>query len=214
MNNQLLPTTYFGPVSWYRQLHRAGRVVIDAGEPWVKQTFRNRCTIATAAGTQTLTVPVVHTGRVGTPVKEIRISDHGNWRHLHWQAISSAYGHSPFFQFYEDDLRPFFFENRWEYLFDFNFEIMQKMCELLDINAPSLPQHYSLPQPAPCPHREGRIDGQCSCPPPPCEGSVQVGGGCRVRPYWQVFQQKHGFLPDLSILDLLCCMGNEAIYYL
>lgn len=193
MNYKLLPTTYFGPVSWYRQLHQTGRVVIDAAEPWVKQTFRNRCTIATAAGTQTLTVPVVHTGRVGTPVKEIRISDHGNWRHLHWQAISSAYGHSPFFQFYEDDLRPFFFENRWQYLFDFNFEIIQKMCELLDIYAPTAPTSSGAERAA---------------------TSSGAEGGTRVRPYWQVFQQKHGFLPDLSILDLLCCMGNEAIFYL
>ena len=201
MHYKLLPTTYFGPVSWYRQLHQTGRVVIDADEPWVKQTFRNRCTIATAAGTQTLTVPVVHTGRVGTPVKEIRISDHGNWRHLHWQAISSAYGHSPFFQFYEDDLRPFFFENRWQYLFDFNFEIIQKMCELLDINAPASPNPS-----------EGRGDANelFVSTPLPLEGL----GEAVVRPYWQVFQQKHGFLPDLSILDLLCCMGNEAIFYL
>ena len=208
MHYKLLPTTYFGPVSWYRQLHQAGRVVINADEPWVKQTFRNRCTIATAAGTQTLTVPVVHTGRTGIPVKDIRISDHGNWRHLHWQAISSAYGHSPFFQFYEDDLRPFFFESRWEYLFDFNFEIMQKMCELLDISAPASPNPS-----------KGRGDANelPGCSPLPLEGLGEAGTAGvvdRVRPYWQVFQQKHGFLPDLSILDLLCCMGNEAIFYL
>ena len=206
MHYKLLPTTYFGPVSWYRQLHQAGRVVINADEPWVKQTFRNRCTIATAAGTQTLTVPVVHTGRTGIPVKDIRISDHGNWRHLHWQAISSAYGHSPFFQFYEDDLRPFFFESRWEYLFDFNFEIMQKMCELLDISA------TASPNPS-----KGRGDANelPGCSPLLLEGLGEAAGTVgRVRPYWQVFQQKHGFLPDLSILDLLCCMGNEAIFYL
>ena len=213
MHYKLLPTTYFGPVSWYRQLHQTGRVVIDADEPWVKQTFRNRCTIATAAGTQTLTVPVVHTGRVGTPVKEIRISDHGNWRHLHWQAISSAYGHSPFFQFYEDDLRPFFFENRWQYLFDFNFEIIQKMCELLDINAPA------SPDPTASPNLHPALTGRGGATALPVNSPLPVRAGCRlgeavVRPYWQVFQQKHGFLPDLSILDLLCCMGNEAIFYL
>ena len=208
MNNQLLPTTYFGPVSWYRQFHQTGRVVIDADEPWVKQTFRNRCTIATAAGTQTLTVPVVHTGRVGTPVKEIRISDHGNWRHLHWNALKSAYGESPFFEYYEDDLRPFFLPD-WEFLFDFNEAIRQKMCELLDIQPRVSPTTQFLPPAAVASHptlHDFRDAIQPKHPAPDPHFTP--------RPYYQVYRQKHGFLPNLSILDLLMNMGPESIFYL
>ena len=102
----LLSTTYFGPVQWYQQLHRAENVKIERWENFQKQTFRNRCLIAAANGVQALTVPVKHGDTM--LIKDLRISDHGNWRHLHWNAIQSAYGKSPFFDYYEDDLRPFF----------------------------------------------------------------------------------------------------------
>ena len=126
----LLSTTYFGPVQWYQKLYRADEVQIERWESFQKQTYRNRCLIATTQGTQALTVPVERDN--SQLIKDIRISDHGNWRHLHWNALQSAYGESPFFDYYQDDIRPFF-EKHWEYLFDFNEEIRQKMCELIDI---------------------------------------------------------------------------------
>ena len=125
----LLSTTYFGPIQWYQKLYRAEKVLIERCESFQKQTYRNRCLIATTNGIQALTVPVERT--VNT-IKDLRVSDHGNWRHLHWNALKSAYGESPFFDYYQDDIRPFF-EQRWDYLFDFNEAIRAKMCELLDI---------------------------------------------------------------------------------
>ena len=123
----LLSTTYFGPVQWYQKLYRYDHVLIEAHESFQKQTYRNRCIIATAQGVQALTVPVISECRVDS-VEFALISDHGNWRHQHWQAITSAYGDSPFFEYYEDDLRPFFFERKWERLLDFNEDIRRKMC--------------------------------------------------------------------------------------
>ena len=102
----LLSTTYFGPVQWYQKLYRAELVEIEQWESFQKQTYRNRCLIATTQGVQALTVPIV---RGESPlIKDIRISDHGNWRHLHWNALQSAYGDSPFFDYFQDDIRPFF----------------------------------------------------------------------------------------------------------
>ena len=125
MGTVLLSTTYFGPVQWYQKLHRAEDVQIEQWESFQKQTYRNRCLIATTQGIQALTVP---TERGGSPlIKDTRISDHGNWRHLHWNALQSAYGESPFFEYYQDDIRPFF-EQRWDYLLDFNEAIRTKMC--------------------------------------------------------------------------------------
>lgn len=186
----VLNTTFFGPVSWYEQLARATEpVYIEAHENFQKQTTRTRCRIATANGVQTLSVPVSGSGSI----RGIRISDHNKWRHLHWQALSSAYGSSPFFEFYADDIQPFF-EKNWEYLFDFNLEITHKMCELLDIHPDlRLTEQY-----------EGNRERTSSLP---IEGE---GTGERVS-YYQVFQRRHGFLPDLSILDLLFNMGPEAI---
>jgi len=203
--NVLLSTTYFGPIQWYQKLYRADEAWIEQHESFQKQTYRNRCVIATTQGTQVLTVPVERTGS-SLDIKDIRISDHGNWRHLHWNALQSAYGDSPFFMYYEDDLRPFFTQ-RWDYLLDFNEAIREKLCELLDIQ-PSVRYSESFNTPAsmlPCTYdfRES-INPKHPAPDPDFE----------PRRYYQVYDAKHGFLPNLSIIDLLFNMGPEAIFYL
>ena len=106
MTTALLSSTYFGPVQWYQKLCRYDRVLIEHCDAYQKQTYRNRCLIATTQGVQALTVPVVHSRDAQQDREVIKISDHGNWRHLHWQALQTAYGDSPFFEYYEDDLRP------------------------------------------------------------------------------------------------------------
>ncbi len=208
--NALLSTTYFGPVQWYQKLYRAEHVQIERYESFQKQTFRNRCLIATTQGVQALTVPVV---RGESPlITEVRISDHGNWRHLHWNALQTAYGDSPFFEYYEDDLRPFF-EPQWEFLFDYNEAIRRKMCELLDIQ-PRI--GYTEQYVAPCSNlseSEGIIN-MCDYrdviqPKHPGEDT-----DFEAQPYYQVYRQKHGFLPNLSVLDLLMNMGPEGIFML
>ena len=90
----LLSTTYFGPVQWYQKLYRSDEAIIEACENFQKQTFRNRCIIATTQGVQALTIPVTR-GNDST-IRDVRISDHGNWRHLHWNALQSAYGEESF----------------------------------------------------------------------------------------------------------------------
>ena len=187
-----LTTTYFGNVAWYWELvHAKQPVYIEACENYVKQTMRNRCVIATANGTQTLSVPVESARSAeqkgAMTIRDVRISDHNNWRHQHWQALSSAYGSSPFFEFYADDIAPFF-EKKWDFLFDYNMEIMHKMCELIDISPDiRLTETYD------------------SSPVSPSGSST---------PYYQVFKSRHGFIPNLSILDLLFNMGPESLVWL
>ena len=208
----LLSSTYFGPVQWYQKLARAEEVAIEQFDTYQKQTYRNRCLIATANGVQALTVPVEHEADSspsidGTQPVAIRISDHGNWRHQHWQALTSAYGDSPFFQYYVDDLRPFFTE-RWELLSDYNEAIRKKMCELLDIQPNVMfTQQYQDPNTA---KNNGFIDyREVIRPKHPLSDEA-----FSPRRYYQVYEQRHGFLPNLSILDLLCNMGPESIFYL
>ena len=197
----LLSTTYFGPVQWYQKLHRADVVQIEKWESFIKQTYRNRCLIATTNGIQILTVPIV---RNESPlIKDIRISDHGNWRHLHWNALQSAYGESPFFEYYQDDIRPFF-EKRWDYLLDYNEAICQKMCELIDIQ-PSI-QYSSDFVAEPNNVSDYRIAINPKHPVPDADFTP--------KPYYQVYSSKHGFLSNLSVLDLLFNMGPEGIFYL
>ena len=204
--NVLLSTTYFGPIQWYQKLYRADEAWIERCESFQKQTYRNRCIIATTQGTQALTVPIVG-GEYH--IKDLRISDHGNWRHLHWNALKSAYGDSPFFMYYEDDLRPFF-EQRWDYLLDFNEAIREKMCELLDIQPTVHYTNHYLPSL----NREVQVEGL-----PDFRESIQPKHPApdpdfEPRRYYQVYEAKHGFLPNLSIVDLLFNMGPEAILYL
>ena len=199
--NVLLSSTYFGPVQWYQKLYRAEVSMIEQYDSFIKQTYRNRCVIATANGTQALTVPVERDGSM--LMKDIRISDHGNWRHVHWNAISSAYGDSPFFEYYADDLRPFF-EERWERLLDFNMAITRKMCELLDIR-PDIRLTASYEK-AGCLGEDFR---EIIHPKHP-----GMDADFLPRPYYQVFGQRYGFLPNLSVLDLLFNMGPESIFYL
>ena len=201
MSKALLSTTYFGPVQWYQKLYRHEEVAIETAEHFVKQTYRNRCLIATANGTQALTVPVEHADGQAF-IRDIRLSDHGNWRHLHWNALVSAYGESPFFEYYADDIRPFF-EKRWDYLIDFNLDITRTMCELLDIEPNvSLTEHYE-------PETEAIDFREVIRPKKPLPDP-----DFHPKSYYQVYSDRTGFQPNLSILDLLFNMGNEAVFYL
>ena len=197
----LLSTTYFGPIQWYQKLYRAEHVEIEQWESFQKQTYRNRCLIATANGVQALTVPVEHGD--SPLIKDIRLSDHGNWRHLHWNALQSAYGESPFFEYYQDDIRPFF-ERHWTFLLDFNEEIRQKMCELIDIQPNVSYTEGFIPEESPLTSYRTAISPK----------HPQDDPDFQPKRYYQVYDQKHGFLPNLSILDLLFNMGPESIFLL
>lgn len=199
-NSCLLSSTYFGPIQWYQKLNRYDTCFIEQHESFVKQTYRNRCVIATANGAQALTIPTVHGDSM--QMKDIRISDHANWRHVHWNALASAYGESPFFEFYQDDIRPFY-EKRWEFLFDFNMEIMEKMTELLDLRPTTrVTKEYEKS----VSHADFRDAIRPKHPLPDADFTPKR--------YYQVYEHRLGFLPNMSILDLLFNEGNEAIFYL
>lgn len=214
MTEVLLQTTYFGPIQWYQKLNRYDCCLIEQYDSYQKQTFRNRCIIATANGKQALTVPVEHTDDKPL-VKDLRISDHNQWRRIHWNALQSAYSESPFFEYYADDIHPFFVK-KYTFLVDFNEEIRQKICELIDIQplveyTTSFLSSYPKPQ--------GGHDSASDVLYHDYRNVIhakhpQPDADFQAKEYWQVFQHKHGFLPNLSILDLLFCMGPESVFYL
>lgn len=213
MSTALLQTTYFGPIQWYQKLYRYDHCLIEQYDSYQKQTYRNRCVIATANGPQALTVPVEGTNEKCL-VKDLRISDHNNWRRIHWNALLSAYSESPFFDYYADDIHPFF-EKKYDFLIDFNEAIRQKVCELMDIH-PNVEytQSFLSPltsSPSPIPHHPSPlIDFRevINAKHPLADADFQP------QRYWQVFEGKHGFQANLSILDLLFNMGPESIFYL
>ena len=202
MSTALLQTTYFGPIQWYQKLNRYDRCLIEQYDSYQKQTYRNRCVIATANGLQALTVPVEGTGEKCV-VRDLRISDHNQWWRVHWNALLSAYNESPFFDYYADDIRPFF-EKKYEFLIDFNEAICQKVCELIDIQ-PNIERTTDY---------QRQTDNMDDYRAVINAKHPLVDSDFHPRRYWQVFEGKHGFQANLSILDLLFNLGPESIFYL
>ena len=219
MTTALLQTTYFGPIQWYQKLYRYSHCLIEQYDSFQKQTYRNRCVIATANGVQALTVPVEHETlnikHETLKIKDIRISDHNQWRRVHWNALQSAYSESPFFEYYVDDLHPFF-EQKYEYLLDFNEAIRQKVCELIDIHpqVDYTTEYIRDESDRPISHSSSLISHFIDYRSMISAKHPQPDAEFTPKEYWQVFQHKHGFLPNLSILDLLFNMGPESIFYL
>ena len=200
MQDTLLCSAYLPPVSFFTAIKSGGDVLIEQYDNYCKQTFRNRCVIATAGGRQTLTIPVVKSDSPKQLMKDVRISDHGEWHRQHWNALESAYMNSPFFMYYQDDFRPFF-EKKIEFLIDFNTELTRLILKLAGIEKNlKLTESYSKPN-------DGTIDLRRMVEPGINEPAEQ-------RPYWQVFRQKYGFQANLSAVDLLFNMGPEFPLYL
>lgn len=201
MQSVYLSSAYLGPVQQYCKLYQYVDVRIEATENYLKQTFRNRCTIAAANGALSLSIPIEKPDTLKCLTKDIRVSDHGNWRHLHWNALISAYNMSPFFEYYEDDFAPFY-QKKYDFLFDFNEELRQLICSLLDIQ-PTITY-------TDCYELEVVNDfREIIRPKHPGEDPTFY-----PKPYYQVFQNKFGFQPNLSIVDLLFNMGPESLLVL
>lgn len=217
MSQALLSSTYFGPIQWYQKLRRYDKISVEAHDNFIKQTYRNRCVIAATGGALTLTVPVEHmTGGCATDgqaspgkclMRDVRISDHCNWRRMHWNALASAYGESPFFDYYADDIRPFF-ERKRTFLYDFNMEICLKMCELIGIEPVMEPTGGYVPA------GDARLDDTDDFRDVIRPKHPLPDHGFTPKRYYQVYERKHGFISNLSILDLLFNMGNESVLYL
>ena len=204
MGTIILPTTYLGNLLYYTHLIQDNSI-IDVHSHYAKQTYTNRCTILSTNGPQDLTIPVVKP-KDKTPIKDIRISTHDNWQQLHWRTIQSAYNSTPFFEYFCDDYAPFY-EKKWDFLLDFNLEIQQKTLELLNfINIPiTLSDSYIEPQNFNTKDLREVIN--------PKKFDVSLYNNLST-PYYQIFDSKFGFTPNLSIIDLLFNMGNESRIYL
>ena len=206
MKTIYLSSAYLAPVEYYSKLKAYDKIYIEQHDHYVKQTYRNRCNIAGPEGVLSLSVPIIRPDTPKCAMKDIRISDHGNWRHLHWNAIESAYNNTPFFEYYKDDLRPFY-ENKYTFLADFNEELRCKICELMDISpvVEDTASYHTDFLPDEADYREVIH---------PKKDYTEVDKDFLPKPYYQVFESRHGFLPNLSIIDLLFNMGPESVLVL
>ena len=206
----LLTSAYLAPIHYYTKLFSGERIVEERADHYVKQTYRNRCIIAADDGPLALTIPVVTeaTGTSQTCMRDIRISEHGTWRRQHWRAIVSAYDRSAFFEYYADDFLAVF--NRdYRFLVDFNEALQHLVLDLLEYHPDVCVNNgpYLDTEALRLTSKEPVHDFRQSIRP---KLPYDTDPAFHPVPYFQVFGLRHGFLPNLSIIDLLFNMGPES----
>ena len=196
----LLSTAYFAPVHFYARFIRHPEVYIEQFEHFNKQTYRNRAIISGGNGLISLVVPVIKGRGPKVLIKDLQLSYDMNWQRNQWQTIVSAYNSSPYFEYYKDELQPFF-DKEYKFLLDFNGQIHATICDFLEIeNTTKLtPDFEEVP--------EGTLNLRDVISP---KNKTLADTAFKAATYTQVFTQKFGFLPNLSILDLLFNEGPNA----
>ena len=196
----LLSTTYFGPVHYYSRIVKHSPVYIEQFEHFNKQTYRNRCVILGANDQVSLVVPVVKGRGPKILIKDLKISYDVNWQRNQWQTIISAYNSSPYFEYYQDEIQHFF-EKNWKFLLDLNLSIHDKICDFLEIeNKAILTEDFEKVP-------ENILNFRETISP---KNKTQTDQYFQPVKYTQVFSEKFGFVPNLSILDLLFNEGPNS----
>lgn len=167
-----------------------------------KQTYRNRAHICTDRGLHVLSIPIAHTGnKSGRQLyQNVKVDNSYPWQRQHWRTLETAYRTSPFFEYYEDDIRPLYMVEQ-EYLMAFNLKTIETICQCLQIQIPSQKTSEYIRNPK-------EMDDYRFL------ASAKTKLSFEDTEYVQVFGDRHGFIPNLSILDLLFNLGPESVTYL
>ena len=203
-DNIIFSTAYFPPINYFKLLINAKEVFIEQHENFVKQTYRNRCKILAANGEMSLIVPIEKDSGNKIKIRDVKIDYATNWQKQHLKSIESAYRNSPFYEFYIDDFIPLF-EKRHKFLFDFNLEITLKLFEEFDIDKKLNFNKEFEKEP------NNYIDYRNKIHPKKQSKELEL---LTETSYYQTFNDKFSFFPNLSSIDLLFNLGPEATLYL
>ena len=188
---------YAGNLMYYSSILKAEKVTIDLFENFHKQSFRNRCSIASPNGILNLIIPINRKSK--STIKEVKIDDSQNWRKIHWKSLESSYRSSPYFEFYEDGFHSIFFKQNCNYLFEFNQLIFQEVLKALKVEIKVTFTDSYIP-------KNNTIHDFRTLIHPKIQSDNQL----KELKYHQVFQEKQKFIPNLSVLDLLFNEGPLA----
>lgn len=195
MNTAVIELPYLPNVIWFRNFLKHENISIEQQENFVKSTFRNRCEIAGANGRQKLSIPIVGGRDHHQLYKNVRIDNSVPWQKVHWQSIRSAYGNSPFFEFYNERFYPFYVKE-FEFLFEFNHQLLKTLLNILKTEKVFALTSVFEKQP------ENVIDIRR-------EKEVEI-----TKRYYQPFEERNGFLSNLSVIDVIFNLGPQAKEYL
>jgi hypothetical protein len=205
-NKILLETQFFPPIDCFATMQQYPSVIFEKNDYFQKGTYRNRCQIATAQGVQTLSVPLKKGKNQHQLITDVQISNDVNWQRPLWRTLQTAYGNAPYWEHYAPVFEPFFVK-KYDFLFDYNHEIILTLFKLLKFDKRiniSFTETYEAPFTDGTSRysREG-ADFRNQCTPKSDVNNAQR--------YPQVFEDRHGFIPNLSILDLLFCCGKQSL---
>ncbi|TBN04707.1 hypothetical protein EYD45_05445 [Hyunsoonleella flava] len=196
----LIHPTYFPNIAHFSAIAQSEQTTFELADSFVKQTYRNRCYIYGANGKLSLTIPVIYSQKNRQLYKDVKIFNAEKWQLQHWKSLESAYRTSPFFEFYEDELRPLFFEAE-THLMNFNLKCFQTICDCLQLEIETTRTKS---------FEKTLIDQTDFRFLVDAKNELDFG----FENYTQVFHNKHGFIPNLSILDLLFNEGPNTLNYL
>lgn len=197
--NIIIHPTYFPSISHYIAMLQADLVTLEMEDNFQKQTNRNRMYIYSPNGVQLLNIPVKHSIDKHQKYKDVRIENDFGWQKNHFKSLEAAYRTSPFFEYFEDDFRPLF-EKKHEFLMDLNLETFELVNDALGIQ-------FSIEKTTEYFHEVTNLKDFRSL----ANGKKDT---TQIEEYTQVFNEKHGFINNLSILDLLFNEGRYAVDYL
>jgi len=198
--NILIHPTYLPNIAHFTAIVNAENVFLEMDDNYQKQTFRNRTHIYGSNGLLQLSVPVIHSLNNRQKYRDVKISNATKWQSLHWKSLQSAYSTSPFFEFYKDELQPLF-EVKYDFILDYNLKCFVTICECLQLDL-KLTKTKSFQKIV-----EDKTDLRHLV-------NAKKEVPILFESYTQVFNDKHGFIQNLSILDLLFNEGPNALLYL
>lgn len=202
-NPAIFPLFYIPPISYFSALQANNyEFLIEQEEHFPKQTYRNRATIYSPNGPLDLFLPVIKGSKYHTKMKDVKISYDFKWQRLHWLSLESCYRNSAYFEYYEDELAPFY-HKKTEFLFDYNLELLQWIFKQLK-KTPELNFTNEYIKELEEPEKDYRVKNLFK------DSSLVKP----AKPYYQVFEERIGFLPNMSIVDLLFNQGPQAKNYL
>jgi len=201
INNSVFFSSGLPPISYMVELITSEQVVVDIGEYYIKQSYRNRFLLPGPNGIQTLTIPIIKTHQK-TEVKDIRISNDINWQILHWRTIETIYNKAPFFIFYREEIKSIFNKHRL-FLTDFNTEMLDCILSLLNLNIKfEISREYI---------ENCSINDYRTCL---SNRNIEAKSEYLFPEYTQVFSERQGFIRNMSILDALFNLGPDTAKYL